>query len=681
MTTPEPVKADSRLGQVVSGRYRIQQLLGEGGMGSVYLAEHTHMKKRVALKLLHPEMSQNAEVSARFEREAMAAAHIEHPNVAAATDFGKTEDGSFFLVLEYLEGTSLRDAMAGGPMGVLRALRITRQIALALERAHGTGIVHRDLKPENVMLVRKDDEPDFVKVLDFGIAKLTDVENAIGERAAGTGQVLTRLGTIIGTPEYMAPEQALGEAVSNQSDLYAVGVMLYEMLTGKHPFDPPDRTTMLTFHIVAPVPPMADRAPEIEVPPAVEAVARSLLEKEQKKRPASARALVEAIGAAAVASGIDLGAGGIAPPAVSSRRSLADKDTPPPGSVVHPDAYANTTLGERAASSDARIMASAEPMLEAPVSGSAATSIGPGHAGAARVEPGGGRGAGSAAARIEELVGIVKRLPRNVQIGLAAAVPLLGIAVVVILVLLFRGPKETGASGFAGGTTGEDGGVAAKITTAPPDRLKAAVAQGPEAVEALAKEFAEDAAVKKQLVLSYHQAGRSVDAMSAVRPLLAADPKAADDEEIVQVVSTTASKNTKGTGDADDEAFVLLEGPLGEKGVDALIEMSRNNANWALKTRAGKSLQKPEVRAKASAAASVYLDFASAQSCGQKKELLPKVKESGDTRLLPALKALKATNGCKRGLFKRVDCWPCLRDDGALEDAIAAVETRGRELK
>jgi len=669
MTTPDPApppeKTDSRVGQVVSGRYRIQQLLGEGGMGAVYLAEHTHMKKRVALKLLHPEMSQNAEVSARFEREAVAAAHIEHPNVAAATDFGKTDDGSFFLVLEYLEGTSLRDAMANGPLGAARSLRITRQIALALERAHAAGIVHRDLKPENVMLVRRNDEDDFVKVLDFGIAKVTDAQAAIGERAAGMNQALTRLGTIIGTPEYMAPEQALGEAVTAESDLYAVGVMLYEMLTGKHPFDPPDRATMLTFHIVAPVPTMRDRAPEVDVPPAIEAVTRQLLEKERKNRPASGRALVEAIDAAAAASGVDPGA--TTPLSLASGRAsdagggVVLKETPAPSSgVLHPDAFANTTLGEKAV---------VPPSHAAPIS-----ATGP-DAGAPPPAPSAGPAGGGA----DKLLATLKALPRNAQIGLAAGVPLVLIAFMVVLVLVLRGPKTNGATGFVGGTTGDDGkgSPLPKIVTAPPERVKAAAAQGVDAVEALAKEFPDDVALKRQLVLSYHLAGRSAEAMTAVRALLEADPKVADDDEIVQIVSTTAAKNTKGTGDADDEAFTLLETSFGERGVDALVDLSRSSTgNWALKTRAGKSLQKTDVRAKAGPAAAVYLDFGGAPSCSQKKELLPRAKESGDARLLPTLKGLKATNGCRRGLFKRVDCWPCLRDDGGLEEAIAAIEAR-----
>src|SRR5579859_2929787 len=167
-----PGGPESLVGTTLSGRYLIERLIGEGGMGAVYQAEHTHMRKRLAVKVLHAEMSRLPEVVARFEREAMAAAHIEHPNVAAATDFGKLDDGSFFLVLEYVEGDSLRDAISAGRIEAGRAIHIALQMASALSRAHSMGIVHRDLKPENVMLVKRDDEPDFVKVLDFGIAKL-----------------------------------------------------------------------------------------------------------------------------------------------------------------------------------------------------------------------------------------------------------------------------------------------------------------------------------------------------------------------------------------------------------------------------------------------------------------------------------------------------------------------------
>jgi serine/threonine-protein kinase len=226
---------DARLaeGTLVSDRYRITRVLGEGGMGIVYAAEHVLMRKEVAIKVLHAEMCSNPEVVARFEREAIAAAHIDHPNVAGATDFGRLGDGAFFLVLELLRGASLRDEVGKGAIPVERALRILRGIVSGVAAAHAKGIVHRDLKPENVMLIERDGTPDFVKVLDFGIAK---VDASVSSSPQADGKVLTRIGSVFGTPEYMAPEQALGETVDARADLYALGVIFLEMITGKCPF-------------------------------------------------------------------------------------------------------------------------------------------------------------------------------------------------------------------------------------------------------------------------------------------------------------------------------------------------------------------------------------------------------------------------------------------------------------
>ena len=288
-STPEAL-----VGTLLGGRYQIERLLGEGGMGAVYLAEHTHMRKRFAVKVLHPEMGRLAEVVARFEREAMAAANMEHPNVAGATDFGKLEDGSFFLVLEYVEGTSLRDLIAKGRIELSRALHIVRQIASALSRAHALGIVHRDVKPENIMLVKRDGDSDFVKMLDFGIAKVP-----IGEIDGGRGQgeTLTQLGMVYGTPQYMAPEQALGQPVDARADLYALGVMMFEMITGKRPYQHENKVTLLGMHVAAPIPSMSERAPEANVPPDVEAIVTRLLAKDSALRFPSARDLVEALDA------------------------------------------------------------------------------------------------------------------------------------------------------------------------------------------------------------------------------------------------------------------------------------------------------------------------------------------------------------------------------------------------
>jgi serine/threonine-protein kinase len=242
-------------GALVSDRYRVEALLGEGGMGAVYRAEHVLMHKPVALKVLHGDVSNHAEIRTRFGREAMAGAHIDHPNVAAATDFGELPDGSFFLVMEYIAGKSLRALLDDGKVEPARAIKIARGILAGLAAAHAKGIVHRDLKPENVVLVDKNGDPDFVKILDFGIAKLDP--NELSRTRGPASSPLTRVGAIMGTPEYMAPEQALGDPVDHRADLYALGVILYEMLSGVRPFDGGALTLMKAHALLAP-PPLPD---------------------------------------------------------------------------------------------------------------------------------------------------------------------------------------------------------------------------------------------------------------------------------------------------------------------------------------------------------------------------------------------------------------------------------------
>jgi serine/threonine protein kinase len=625
----------SRLGEVVSGRYRIEKLLGEGGMGAVYLAEHTAMRKRVALKLLHKQVSGNAEVIARFEREGIASAKIEHPNVAAATDFGKTEDGSLFLVLEYLEGRSLREALADGPFTPMRALHIARQVALALDRAHAAGIVHRDLKPENVMLVTKGDDADFVKVLDFGIAKMSE---AAIPQGADRSQPLTRMGTVLGTPEYMAPEQALGEAVTPPSDLYALGVMLYEMLAGRHMFDPPDRMAMLSFHLVAPVPAIADRAPGIDVPPGVEAIVRKLLEKDSKARYATAKELIDAIDTTGIdARSASIPGGGIAvvaPPSAPGSSRDGWKNS---------DGFAQTSLG---------------------------------------LEPGPQANATTVGGRPFDMI---MRLPRAAQIVLLASVPVGIVFVVVAFILATKDsppkPGDPTAPEATASSTSKPGIFSfAKPKRAGEEKLKAADAQGVEALEALSKEFPEDPDVTKHLGLAYAAKGRPVDAMRVVRTYLEANPKDASDPEIVMTVTSVA---TSPTGEGADDAFALLEGPLGEHGVDALIEISNRPRVYARRGRAAavdpaghalKSLAEPSVRAHASAAAGVLLDFKASKGCAAKMALYDRVKADGDQRMLPLLRPLRPHRGC--GFAGLMDCPSCPSE--ALEQAIQAVEARAK---
>jgi hypothetical protein len=273
-------------GTVIAERYRIDATLGEGGMGVVYLAEHVLIRKRLALKVLLPQWTKTPEVVARFEQEAVAAGAISHPNVTSATDFGRLADGSFFLALEYLEGRTLRSDIAAGPLAPARAFAIARGIALGIGAAHAKGIIHRDLKPENVMLVTRDGDPDFVKVLDFGIAR---VEHKGGKG----GQALTSAGSVLGTPHYMAPEQALGSPVDARTDLYALGVMLYEMLTGECPFRG-EAIMLIQQHLVTPAPPLPPNVAE-QVPPQAQALLASLLAKEPDARFASATAVAFAL--------------------------------------------------------------------------------------------------------------------------------------------------------------------------------------------------------------------------------------------------------------------------------------------------------------------------------------------------------------------------------------------------
>ena len=280
------------VGDVVSDRYRIDAVLGEGGMGIVYRAEHLHLHKPHALKVLLPGWSSMPEVVARFEREAVAAGSIESPHVAAATDFGILPDGSFFLVMEYVDGRTLRTALDEGALEPARALHILRGIVSGLGAAHAIGVVHRDLKPENVMLVARDGDPDFVKVLDFGVARIDAVG---GVAPAGPSQPLTMVGAVIGTPDYMSPEQALGQRVDARSDLYSVGVILFEMLTGRCPFEG-GAVTVLLQHVTAELPELSPVV-TASLDPRIGAILRRLLAKLPEDRFASTADLLAALDA------------------------------------------------------------------------------------------------------------------------------------------------------------------------------------------------------------------------------------------------------------------------------------------------------------------------------------------------------------------------------------------------
>jgi serine/threonine protein kinase len=285
---------ESRIGEIIDGRYRLDALVGRGGMGMVYRAEHVAIRRTVAIKLLHPSLAGLPELRSRFEREALAIGRIDHPNCVNVTDFGGLADGSLFLVMEYLEGRSLGDELDKlHHLPPRRALRILRHLLVGLGHAHTHGIVHRDVKPENVVLVRQDGEKDVAKILDFGIAKL------IGATDQNDGVKLTQAGVAFGTPVYMSPEQALGNPVDGRSDLYAASILAYEMLTGHPPFFSDDKLEVLSMHTTREPPAMAGVLARDghgdTVPEAVEQLIRRGLAKRPTERWASAADYIAAL--------------------------------------------------------------------------------------------------------------------------------------------------------------------------------------------------------------------------------------------------------------------------------------------------------------------------------------------------------------------------------------------------
>jgi hypothetical protein len=258
------------LGKVVAGRYRLEARLGEGGMGIVYRARHVLIERVVALKLIRPDLRGETHLRAWMLREARAANRVDHAHIIDIHDIGETEDGELYLVMEYLVGTALATELSRGPMPLSRGVDILEQMCAALARAHDLGVVHRDLKSDNILLTVRGGRKDFVKILDFGLAGL-----ARDPRLAPKGAVF-------GTPEYMSPEQARGEDAGPQSDLYAMGVLFFEMLTGQLPFRSNDRETLLELQRTGTPP--KPRTIRADVNPAAEAITLRLLEKDIRKR-------------------------------------------------------------------------------------------------------------------------------------------------------------------------------------------------------------------------------------------------------------------------------------------------------------------------------------------------------------------------------------------------------------
>jgi len=324
---------DSLVGQVIGGRYRITQLLGEGGMGRVYLAEQqmgTNVRK-IAVKMLQSQYAKDHQVLARFHRECGTVSELEHPNTIQFFDFGQTPDGQLYIAMEYVQGQSLSDALHHGPMQPVRILRILAQICGSLEEAHGRGVVHRDLKPDNVILTTRAGQTDFVKVLDFGIAKRSEAKDRAEE------QKLTQQGMVLGTPPYMSPEQFTGKQLDARSDIYSLAVMAYELMTGRLPFEAETPWQWATQHMTAQPFPFESSPAAAGIPVAMKHAILRALSKDPSQRQANVRQFYEEL-----ASG---GSGVGASPALPVAHPAAAAQgghTPPPFSPPSPSGPAYT---------------------------------------------------------------------------------------------------------------------------------------------------------------------------------------------------------------------------------------------------------------------------------------------------------------------------------------------------
>jgi serine/threonine-protein kinase len=580
-------------------------------MGCVYLAEHIAIRRPLALKLLHPEVEAIDGISERFQREAFAIGRVDHPNCVNVSDFGQLEDGTLYMVLEVLDGVPLVDLLGTEHrIEWKRSLHIARHVLSALAYAHGTGIVHRDVKPENVILVEQDGDRDFAKILDFGIAKLFDDAHV---EAGSPG--LTQLGVTMGTPTYIAPEQAFGQPVDARADLYSLSVMLFEMIAGVPPFEAEEVLALLTMHATAEVPRIGDVAPRVRVPREVEAMIRQGLEKKKEDRIQSAVEYIAQIDEA-------LGRESLAPELISVR---AGPDVPDRPSWVE---------GARARAQDIR-------RTLAPVVARAVT----------------------------EIQAIPKQRSRRQILGI-------GTGVVALLALLLVAFGSSGPDYLPTRTHlplvppkhGPEAETAAEMLERGQPKEAAAYLRS-QGGKVRKEPYA-------QLVLGHAHASaqRNVEALRAYGRAIALEQSLSKDKLLRTNLDLMLGKKEPRVIDAAlDLLGALVRDADDGKAEDELVRMASTDEHLYTRQHAMAVADEVGLGDPIDRLSSYTLDLKQGNSCADRRDAVAKLRALGDKRAIPALRQARSRTRTAGLLKRKTNANACLRTDA--EEAVQYLES------
>ncbi len=603
---------DHPAGTLVGGRYRLVRRIGEGAMGSVYLARHEGLQRSVAVKFLKEELTGNREVAERFAREAIAAARLEHPNVIAVHDAGTDERGRCFLAMEYIEGELLRDVLERArALPHVRVIELARPIAKALDHAHSLGIVHRDVKPENVLIGRREGV-ECVKVIDFGIAKIFQPDGP-------AGAALTRTGVVLGTPEYMAPEQAAGTTIDHRADLYALAVVVYEMTVGRRPFDHEDIMALLMAHLTATAPAPSAVYPEGNFAPEVDAVFARALAKAPADRHASAVEFIDALERA-----FD------APPPERTPTEPAPSEAPAPPPAQRPAAVVTPAPAPTAARPTG--WRSLPPLTRWGIL-VGGTSLALGVLFAASV---GARGDADVTPEATAITARRRSAPSRAEERTAPVEDLRA----RIAALRSRADLPT--------ATARQRASTARALEA----LRAASPRDPAVAFVLGGVYARDRDTANKALDAYRDAQRAA-------PLLAAEEPMADD--VVRIYAASPSLAVP--------AGEMLRGPLADVALDPLVAAAVRGSG---RSRVEALLEAPPFAGRIDATQRGLMALSAARSCEAKRPVVEALGRDADERALPALRRIPTGSGC--GFLSLGTCNSCM--NGAVGQAIRAIESR-----